>query len=218
MNMHAVEQENPNSEKQKKAYRFWAPIYDEVYGFFLKSAQHELANRVGATAGSILEIGIGTGLVLPLYPKECQVTGIDISDEMLSRARKKVLDDGYNNVKGLYTMDACNMTFDDETFDTISLPFVITLIPDTESLLDECARVLKPKGQIVIVSKISKTDGAIGRLQRAFSPIAQSCGLSSSFNSASVEAWLAQNPAFKLLENRALPPVGFFRLMHLCRS
>jgi len=218
MNMHASRRENPNREQQQKAYRFWAPVYDQVYGFFLNSAQRELAKRAGSTAGSILEIGVGTGLVLPLYPRECRVTGIDISDDMLSRARSKVREGTYNHVEGLHAMDACNMSFDEASFDTVSLPFVITLIPDTERLLDECARVLKPKGQIVIVSKISKTDGDIRGWQRAVSPIAQSCGLSSSFNSASVETWVGQNPAFKLLENMALPPVGFFRLMHLCRS
>ncbi|MBD9390584.1 methyltransferase domain-containing protein [Agrobacterium sp. AGB01] len=218
MSIHTVRQDNPRREQQQKAYRFWAPMYDEVYGYFLKSAQRELASRAGSIKGHVLEIGVGTGLVLPLYPRECQITGIDISEEMLVRARSKIREHRLSHVKELHAMDACNMSFEDASFDTISLPFVITLIPNTEGLLDECARVLKPKGQIVIVSKINKTEGTMRRLQRAVSPIAKSCGLSSAFDSASVEAWVANNPSFKLVENTTLPPIGFFRLMHLRRS
>ena len=173
MSINVDGRENPNRKQQQTAYRFWAPIYDQVYGHFLKSAQRELANRAGSAPGRVLEIGVGTGLVLPLYPKECQITGIDISDEMLSRARSKVTEHRMTHVKELQAMDACNMSFDDASFDTVALPFVITLIPDTENLLDECARVLRPAGQIVIVSKISKNDGAMRRLQRAVSPVAQ---------------------------------------------
>jgi phosphatidylethanolamine/phosphatidyl-N-methylethanolamine N-methyltransferase len=121
MNIHTVRQDNLHREQQQKAYRFCAPMYDEVYGHFLKSAQRELANRAGSITGDVLEIGVGTGLVLPLYPRDCQITGIDISEEMLARARSKIREHRLSHVRELHAMDACNMSFEDASFDTISL-------------------------------------------------------------------------------------------------
>ncbi|MEJ1175879.1 class I SAM-dependent methyltransferase [Agrobacterium sp. CMT1] len=208
----------PNRAQQQKAYRFWAPVYDRVYGFFLKRAQMELARRVGGAGRDILEIGVGTGLVLPLYPPASNVTGIDISADMLRKAKTKAAGGSLPHVKALHVMDACETTFPDASFDVISLPFVITLIPDTGRLLSECARVLKPRGEIVIVSKITDSSGAVRRIEQMVSPVAHNIGLSSAFRLDGIEDWLRRNPSFHLAENRTIPPTGYFRLLRLSRS
>lgn len=218
MNRHVSLREQSNHKQQRNAYRFWAPVYDNFYGLFLKRAQIELASRAGENGGEILEVGVGTGLVLPLYPSTCTLTGIDISDDMLSKARQKLSRKSFAHVKDLQVMDACNMSFPTASFDVVSLPFVITLIPNTHALLDECARVLKPNGKIVIVSRINENAGIMRRLSQAVSPVAQSVGLSSSFHTEAVEAWVRQNASFRVVENWAIPPTGFFRLLQLSRS
>ncbi|WP_332304437.1 class I SAM-dependent methyltransferase [Rhizobium sp. GR12] len=208
---------SPNREQQQKAYRFWAPVYDGIYGFFLKRAQTELALRVADAGRDILEIGVGTGLVLPLYSPGSSVTGIDISEEMLVKAKAKIAEGTLPHVKALHVMDACDMEFPDASFDVVSLPFVIPLIPDTDRLLSECARVLRPRGEIIIVSKITTSEGAMRRVEQLVSPLVQNIGLSSAFRLDGVQEWLNRNPSFHLAENRPIPPTGHFRLLRLSR-
>ncbi|WP_233284840.1 class I SAM-dependent methyltransferase [Agrobacterium tumefaciens] len=206
-----------NRAQQQRAYRFWAPVYDRVYGLLLKRAQMELARCAGDTGRDILEIGVGTGLVLPLYPRGSSVTGIDLSAHMLDKAKTRVADRSLSHVKALHVMDGCETTFPDASFDVISLPFVIPLIPDTNRLLSECARVLKPSGEIIIVSRITDSGGAIRLMEQMVSPVAKNIGLSSAFRLDVVEEWLHHNPSFLLTENRTIAPTGYFRLLRLSR-
>ncbi len=217
MNQGSKQFKSSNRLQQQKAYRFWAPVYDRVYGFFLKRAQVELAARAAAAGRDILEIGVGTGLVLPLYPPESRVTGIDLSKEMLSKAQQRTKVQSLSHVKALHVMDACHLEFEDASFDVVALAFVIPLIPDTDRLLAECARVLRPGGEIIIVSKINGSDGAMRGLERLVSPAAQNIGLSSAFRIETIENWMQSNGSFRLVENSALPPTGFFRLLRLSR-
>ncbi|NTJ44874.1 class I SAM-dependent methyltransferase [Agrobacterium larrymoorei] len=203
--------------RQQKAYKIWAPIYDRLYGGFLERAQRELAQRAGTSGRDILEIGVGTGLVLPLYPSTSIVTGIDISQEMLNKAQAKKDAGHLPHVRQLQVMDAGHLNFEDNSFDVVTLPFVITLIPDTDQLLSECSRVLRPDGEIIIASKISKGGGVSGLLEDAVSPIAKRMGLSTAYRVAHVEESARRN-GLMMVENEAIPPFGFFRLLRLKRS
>lgn len=203
--------------RQQKAYKVWAPIYDRLYGGFLERAQRELADRAGQAGQEILEIGVGTGLVLPLYPRTSAVTGIDISEDMLSKAQAKKDAGQLPHVRQLRVMDGGHLQFDDASFDVVTLPFVITLVPDTDQLLSECARVLKPGGEIIIASKISKGGGFSGLVEDTVSPIAQRMGLSTAYRVSNVEDSADRN-GLALVENEAIPPFGFFRLLRLKRS
>jgi ubiquinone/menaquinone biosynthesis C-methylase UbiE len=86
------------AERQRRAYRFWAPLYDEIYGGILRPAHRAIVELVSADEGRVLEVGVGTGLLLPQYPAHLQVTGLDISEHMLARAHRKVQD---------HRLDAC---------------------------------------------------------------------------------------------------------------
>jgi len=206
-------------EQQKRAYKTWAPVYDFVFKVFLDRAQRVLAERAGKGGREILEIGVGTGLVLPHYPRSSVVTGIDISEDMLFKAKAKLARGGFDHVRALKVMDACNLEFAEASFDVVTLPFVITLIPDAEKLLAECARVLRPEGQIVIVSKIGRRARLWGRFEETLSPLARGVGLSTDYRLDRITNWLAsQKSAFTLVEDKAIPPFGFFRLLRLERS
>jgi ubiquinone/menaquinone biosynthesis C-methylase UbiE len=134
------------AEDQQKIYQRWAPVYDQVYRGLLRDGHRTLA-RLAADAGTdILEIGVGTGLVLSHYPRRSRVTGIDISEHMIARAREKVVRQKLFHIRQLQVMDAHALTFEDQSFDAVCLPFVITLIPEPERALDECARVFS--GQV----------------------------------------------------------------------
>ena len=89
-----------------KAYARWAPVYDLVFGAVFERGRHAAIAAAERIGGRILEVGVGTGISLPHYSKDCQLCGVDISEPMLRKARERVTELGLNNVEGLWVMDA----------------------------------------------------------------------------------------------------------------
>lgn len=87
------------AEDQQKIYQRWAPVYDRVYRGILRDGHRKLAALAAAAGTDILEIGVGTGLTLAHYPSRCRVTGIDISEHMIARAREKVRRENLQHVQ-----------------------------------------------------------------------------------------------------------------------
>src|ERR1700760_3295631 len=143
----------------RKAYRGWAPVYDLVFGAVFdqgRRASIAAAERVG---GRILEVGVGTGISLPDYARSNRLVGIDISAPMLRKAKERVDNFGLSNVEALAVMDAKHLAFPDNAFDVIVAQYVITAVPDPEATLDEFARVLKPGGEIILLSRVGAEAG-----------------------------------------------------------
>src|SRR5262249_27782203 len=110
----------------KSAYRRWAPVYDHTFGRFTTEGRRHAVEIINQRQGRVLEVGVGTGLSLPSYGRHLQIVGIDLSPEMLERAREKVIEDRLDNVTGLHEMDAGELTFADGCFDTTVAMYVIT--------------------------------------------------------------------------------------------
>jgi SAM-dependent methyltransferase len=145
--------EKLDKETVTKAYARWAPVYDLVFGAVFergRSLAIEAAERIG---GRILEVGVGTGLSLPHYSSANRICGVDISEPMLLKAKERVAALNLTHVEGLWVMDAERLAFADASFDVIVAQYVITTVPNPEGTLDEFARVLKPGGEIVLVSR-----------------------------------------------------------------
>ncbi|WP_105384014.1 class I SAM-dependent methyltransferase [Neorhizobium alkalisoli] len=204
-----------NVEHQRKVYQRWAPIYDRVYRGLLRDS-HRTVAKLAAEAGSdILEVGVGTGLMLSYYPKQCRVTGVDLSEPMIAEARKKVARDGLDHVVALHVMDAHRLEFADSSFDAVCLPFVVTLIPDPEWALDECARVLRPGGEIIIASKLGDGRGIQGVIEEAVAPLVHKVGWSSAFRISRISEWAERRGNFEVADIRRTFPNGFFKVMRL---
>jgi phosphatidylethanolamine/phosphatidyl-N-methylethanolamine N-methyltransferase len=176
-------------EGQRRAYALWAPVYDAVYSKLLEQTQRRLAKAASACGRDILEIGVGTGLVLPFYSASSRVIGIDLSLDMLRKAKEKVAARAFHHVRFVAAMDACRLGFRDNAFDAVTLPFVITLVPDPEAALTECARVLKPGGEIIVSSRFGAERGIQERFERVIAPAVKAIGLSSTFKVSRVAAW-----------------------------
>jgi len=203
------------SDHQQKVYERWAPVYDRVYKGLLRDGHRTLA-RMAADAGrDILEVGVGTGLMLPYYPTHCRVIGIDLSEHMIAKAREKVLRDKLPHVEALKVMNAHALEFADRSFDAVSLPFVITLIPNPERALDECARVTRPGGEIVIASKLGDGRGIQGAIEEAVAPLVHRVGWSSAFRISRITEWAERRGDFEVKEIRRVFPNGFFKVMRL---
>ena len=159
-----------------QAYALWAPFYDIVFGAVFEQGRHAAIRAAERLGGRILEVGVGTGISLPDYGPTSRITGIDISEPMLRKAQKRVAELGLRNVEGLALMDAERLAFPDASFDVIVAQHVITTVPHPEATLDEMARVLRPDGEIVLVSRVGAENGLRAAFEQSFAPLTQRLG------------------------------------------
>jgi phosphatidylethanolamine/phosphatidyl-N-methylethanolamine N-methyltransferase len=196
-----------------KAYARWAPVYDLVFGAVFERGRQAAIAAAERVGGRVLEVGIGTGISLPHYSSKCQLCGIDISAPMLRKAAERVAEFNLTNVEGLWVMDAERLSFPDNSFDVVVAQYVITTVPNPEATLDEFARVLKPGGEIVLVSRIGAEAGLRRSLEHWFQPAARKLGWRTEFSFARYARWAAQSAGMRLIERRAMPPFGHFNLI-----
>jgi phosphatidylethanolamine/phosphatidyl-N-methylethanolamine N-methyltransferase len=200
-----------------KAYARWAPVYDLVFGAVFDRGRHAAIAAAERIGGRILEVGVGTGLSLPDYSPNSRVFGIDISEPMLRRAHERVDERGLCNVEGLAVMDAADMSFPENSFDVVVAQYVITTVPDPEAALDEFARVLKPGGEIVLVSRVGAETGLRRTLEHWFAPTARRLGWRTQFAWDRYARWAARSHGMHLIERRAMPPLGHFCLIRFAK-
>ena len=204
----------PTTALMRKAYQRWAPVYDIVYDKLTEPAARAAVRAVEACGPHILEVGVGTGLSLGYYSPGSEIHGIDLSEDMLQRAREKVARRGLRHVKGLDVMDACHLTFKDKSFDGVTAQFLITLVPDPEGALGEMERVLRPGGEIVLVNHFGQDAGPLAKVERALAPLCAKIGWSSDFKASRIEAW-ARSRGLEPLPLEPVFPGGFFKVLRL---
>jgi phosphatidylethanolamine/phosphatidyl-N-methylethanolamine N-methyltransferase len=198
--------------EQQRVYATFARFYDYIYSWLFAPSYRRVARAAAdAGGGRILEIGAGTGLVLRYYPRSAEVTAADLSIHMLMKAREKVARFGLTNVAGVTVMDACNLGFPDAAFDVVTMPFVVTLVPDPESALDEAMRVLKPGGALVIISRFGAEGGLQAKIENALAPLMRRLGLSSAFKVSRVANWASSRG----VALTAVRPGLYFKLVQL---
>jgi len=200
-----------------KAYARWAPVYDLVFGAVFergRKAAIAAAERVG---GRILEVGVGTGLSLRDYSPTSRLVGIDLSAPMLSKAKARVAGHGLSNVEGLAVMDAQHLGFKDAVFEVVVAQYVITVVPDPEATLDEFVRVLKPGGEIILVNHLGAEAGLRLAFEAAFAPLARRLGWRPEFRWDRLAQWAARHGGVRVVERRAMPPLGHFSLIRFVR-
>lgn len=194
----------------KVAYRRWAPVYDHTFGKVSTEGRKSAARYLNRRKGSVLEVGVGTGLALADYAPHLEVTGIDLSPEMLEKARERVAKQGLKNVKAILEMDAGNLEFPDNTFDTTAAMYLITVVPDPEKVMRELARVTKPGGEVVLVNHFSTEEGVRGWVERRMAPFAELIGWRPVFDVSRVMG--CEN--LELTHSEPLKPWGIFTMMH----
>ncbi len=207
-----------DKETIAKAYARWAPVYDVVFGAVFERGRHAAIAAAERIGGRILEVGVGTGISLPDYSPSTRLCGVDISEPMLRKAQERVAELGLRNVEGLWVMDAEHLSFPDASFDVVVAQYVITTVPNPETTLDEFARVLKPGGEIVLVSRVGAEAGLRRSLERWFAPTARKLGWRTEFSFERYASWAGRSAGMRLVERRAMPPLGHFSLIRFAKA
>ncbi len=171
------------TESVRKAYQFYAHYYDLIFGRIFHPGRHKLLRLLNLQKGQrVLEVGVGTGLSLPLYPSGVSVVGIDLSESMLSKAHARLKSHPpLAHVEELRCLDAQEMDFPDKSFDIVVAMYVASVVPNPEKLVKEMRRVCKPNGKLAFLNHFESTHKGIRIVEHLLSPLAKYLGFHPSF-------------------------------------
>jgi phosphatidylethanolamine/phosphatidyl-N-methylethanolamine N-methyltransferase len=201
------------AEAIRRTYRRLAPVYDLAFGRITRGGRLLAARHVNAQGGSVLEVGIGTGLALEYYGPHVQVTGIDLSAEMLAEAKARAARLGLRNVAGLHQMDARAIPLPDASFDHVAAMHIMSVVPEPERVLDEMVRLCRPGGSVLIAGHYANQAKGWAGIERLLAPLADVLGWHSDFP---IDRVLGHK-GLKLEERRTLPPFGLMTYLRFRR-
>jgi phosphatidylethanolamine/phosphatidyl-N-methylethanolamine N-methyltransferase len=173
----------------ENVYDKLAKVYDLIFGPTLHPGRLQAIERMDIQPGErVLEVGVGTGINLSLYPREADVTGIDFSGSMLEKARERAARKDAAPVR-LLQMDAADLKFADDSFDIVYAPYLISVVPDPVKVAREMRRVCRPGGRIIFLNHFLSPNPILSRVERLISPATIHIGFKSDLD---LPAFLAQ--------------------------
>lgn len=162
--------------KIERVYTSYAGFYDRIFGKVFHEGRESVIRNLDVQPDEhILEVGVGTGLALPMYPRHCRIVGIDFSEGMLAKAKEKAEAHRLDHVQ-LHRMDAGAMEFQDDSFDTVVAAYVVTAVPDYRKVVNEMIRVCRPGGRIIMLNHFSNGNKVIAAVEKVLSPITKHLG------------------------------------------
>lgn len=163
-------------ESIKKIYGGYSNVYDALFKrFFYPRIKNAITCMDIKPGDRILDMGVGTGLSFSVFPRHCKVIGIDLSPEMLKVARQKIKDNHLDNIK-LLSMDAMSTAFKDDSFDTVFISHVVSVVPDPYKLMQEARRVCRNGGQVVIVNHFKSRNKVVEAVEKIINPVCKKIG------------------------------------------
>ena len=166
-----------------------AKVYDLIFGPTLHPGRLQAIERMNIQRDErVLEVGVGTGINLSLYPSDAKITGIDYTASMLEKARERVAKKGMRNTR-LLQMDAADLKFPDDSFDIVYAPYLISVVPDPVKVAQEMRRVCRPGGRIIFLNHFLSPNAILSRFERMISPMTIHIGFKSDLD---LPAFLAQ--------------------------
>lgn len=204
-----------DADAVRDAYRRWAGVYDHVFGSVSAAGRRQAVEAVNRLPGRrVLEVGVGTGLALPHYDGTKRITGIDLSEDMLALARRRVARDGLAHVESLMVADAEATGLAEASFDVAVAMFVASVVPHPRALLAEMKRVVRPGGTLLFVNHFVAEGGVRLAAERALAPLSRLLGWHPDF------AFEALLPPDDLARATRTPvsPFGLFTLVSLANT
>lgn len=197
----------------QKTYKRWAPVYDLAFGRITQGGRILAARHVNAQGGSVLEVGIGTGLALGFYSPQVRVTGIDVSAEMLREAELRAAKLGLRNLVGLHRMDARAIDLPEASFDHVAAMHIMSVVPEPERVLAEMVRLCRPGGSVLIANHFAGRAGGWAGIERLAAPLANLLGWHSDFSIDRVMG----HPGLKLEDQVQVRPLGLMTFLRFRR-
>jgi len=165
-----------------RTYRLFSGSYDIVFGPVFHPGRKEAVRIANdRPAQRILEVGVGTGLSLPHFRPDSRVTGIDVSEEMLAKARRRAERPQLAHVEGLHVMDAENLDFPDSSFDAVLALYVASVVPNPARFAAEMRRVCIPRGSIVVVNHFTSENLLARFMEKRLARVARHIGFHADF-------------------------------------
>ncbi len=196
----------------RKVYNVYASFYDFLFGSIFNPGRLscvDIINKSAMQNAKILEIGIGTGLSLPLYREDLHITGIDISEKMLEKAQELAEKNNLGPRVQLKVMDAADLKFDNNSFDIIVAMYVASVVPDVTLFLDELSRVAKPNTQIIFVNHFSSENKVIRFFEKQIAGLNKYIGFKSDFSINSILHY----KKLKLVRSQNTNLFGYWKLL-----
>ena len=198
----------------RRSYRVFAPLYDSVFGLSLHHGRQVAIAALDCRAGErVLELCIGSGLSLPLYPSDAHVTGVDLSGEMLARAARRMKRLRARGARHLLQMNAERLAFANASFDKAVVLFGVSGLPDPACAVRELRRVCCPGATIIIANRFHRGATKLRFLDVLLSPLYRLLHYRADLD---LDAFLAQ-AGLELLEARPVNLLGYSTVL-VCRS
>lgn len=218
MTEHMTDQKNEAGRKSQQldhqavinAYRRYGRLYNLVFGAIMEPGRRQAIKLMNCQTGDhVLELGVGTGLALPYYPREIKITGIDLSPEMLRQAQQTITRHGMENVE-LIQMDAQALEFPDHSFNKIAVMYVASVVPDPKAMLAELRRVCQPNGDIFVMNHFASQKKFVRGCEKIIAPLANLVGFHSDFEMPE----FIEDSQMELLSITSVNAFGYWKLLH----
>jgi phosphatidylethanolamine/phosphatidyl-N-methylethanolamine N-methyltransferase len=197
----------------RKVYDGYSKFYDLVFGSIFQPGRElstDLVNRHAAQQASVLEVGVGTGLSLPMYRSDLRISGIDISAKMLKKAHECVAKNALGDRVSLQVMDAAHLEYPDNSFDYVVAMYVVSVVPDPIAFFSEIKRVCKPNAKVIFLNHFASEKPALQFIEKKLAGMEKIVGFKTNF---SIDAILT-NPQFQLIQTYPTNLLGYWKLVH----
>jgi phosphatidylethanolamine/phosphatidyl-N-methylethanolamine N-methyltransferase len=159
-------------EHVEKVYNTYSRFYDITFGKVFESGREMAPHLLDLRPGmELLEVGVGTGLSLPMLPRNIAITGVDLSAKMLAQAKKRLIREGLEDRVQLIKMDATHLEFETNSFDRVLAAYFISCVPEPVRVVEEMKRVCKPGGYLVFLNHFRSDNPIFGIVEQALSPL-----------------------------------------------
>ena len=208
----------------RRAYAKWAGHYDFTFALFGRKYVKQVVEKINADLGKtkisrhVLDVGTGTGQSLPYFAAHINVIGVDLSADMLARARKRVVRKRLENISSLFEMDASELKFIDGYFDAVLATFVMSVVPDPQKVLAEMTRVIRPGGRIYLFNHFkanAKDRRMLSFIERGIAPASRKIGFHADFCRSQLNLEVC---GLKRIKEAKLGPMGMFTLLTLQKA